>query len=257
MVSRFLNRINRKVVFEYISLEEKGLKVLMLDIGMNDYNRFWNGIDTSLIIGIDSKKDNIDVLSLQGKHNYILADVKTDLFQNKEFTSKVQNKRSFDIITSFYSLERYFDSKDSYHNLMNNASANLKEGAYFIIIGFSGERVNTLLSKTPKVERYYKNSLIWAMEKNYIDYNLNKPNFGVTIKYSVLKGLVKDKQLTNLDYVVDTASDYGFDVISQIPLEKYYTCLQNEKRGYISQEMTNYERELCFLNDIVVLRKKA
>jgi len=248
MVSRFLNNISHKVISEIVP--NNNFDVLMLDVGFDDFNKFWSKFNTDRIIGVDSKNKNLDVLTFRGKHDYILTDAKKNIFEDHEFTSKIQKKYSFDIVTSFYSIERYFDSYTSYNNLMTNVSSNLKKGGYFVIIGFSGEKINTLLSQNPLIEKYYKRSFIWSIEKNYDTYDLNKPNFDVNIKYSVLKGLIKNKCLSNFDYIVDTAQNYNLEVISQKSLENYYG--NNHTRN---QELTKSELDLCFLNDVLVLKK--
>lgn len=278
MLARFHTKVKRYLIQKY-SFE--GASALNLTLGSDENPKVWIKSKIKKLVGIDANRARVAVAKSRCSDLYTNPNIKSSTLYDRDIHTKkdiklitsiiyhhfdpkepifvndksklscIQNKHQFDLATVFFDLERFFEREVHFNNLIINASDTLKIGGYLILTGFSGERINEVMARTKLIRGKNRGNVLWVIECNYSgDFNLNKANFGKSIKMSYYGSYgFKKKMLVNIDYIVHFATLYGFELVEQTPFECFYNELDH---GVI---MCQGERELSFYNDCVVLKK--
>jgi len=191
--------------------------------------------------------DRKDFNTFESKLEYIHQNSKELLFDSvfRKYT------KSFDLVTLFFDLEHFFQKESYFKNLMSNASQALKTGGHFIMTGFSGERINKVMTRAKLIKGKHQGNVQWIIESNYKgDFDLNKPNFDKSIKISHYGSYgFKEKILVNMNYIILFAPLYGFKLVELTTFKCFYHAIKH------NFNLNAAERELSFYNDCLVLKK--
>lgn len=239
MVTRFLTNIRHHII-DNLKLPSNP-EVWSIEPGIISDERYWGSMGAKVTY-TTKNKTYMELNKKDSEHTHLCVSADSDnIFGSKS--------GCFDLIVVFYSFETYYNQQ-SYPKIMNNIKKYLKSGGNVIIAGFDGERIDQDLDHYVRMEKYYKNSLIWSMEKDYDkEYNLNRPNYGFNIKYSFGKGHNKTKPLINFDHIQDSSSKYSLKVESLYPYELYTRAY----RIAGIDSLTKQERDLCYYNNFLVM----
>lgn len=251
MLSTYHNKIKKHIVLKY---SNPGDSLLNLTVGYDEDSDIWKECQLSKVVGIDSNNSRIAIAESKNKlkNESVRYSVKNSLEPIGLIPEiGIKKKNSFDLVTIFFDLEHFFEKEIYFKNMMNNASNNLKKGGHFIITGFSGERINEVMTRHEHIKGKNKANILWIIEKNYTGiYNLNQANFSKSIKISYFRRYgFKEKMLVNMDYIVDVASLYGLKLVEMTPFI-YYN--KNIDHGMV---LCQAELELSFYNDALIFEK--
>nr|QBK89635.1 MAG: mRNA capping enzyme [Pithovirus LCPAC001] len=249
MLSTYHNKIKKYIVLKYC---KEGDSLLNLTVGYDEDPQVWKECKLSQIVGVDSNNSRIALAESKNRSKYKEVQYFIGDSRAKLILSGVKKGYLFDLVTIFFDLEHFFEKEIYFKNMMNNASNNLKKGGYFILTGFSGERINEVMVRNARIKGKNKANILWIIEKNYNSkYNLNLPNFGKSIKISYFRRYgFKEKMLVNMDYIVDVSSLYGLELVELTPFKHYNNIVDH------NMLLCKAELELSFYNDALIFRKK-
>lgn len=245
MVSRYLNRIEQQLIRDYSQPYDS---VLNLEAGFDLLNGVWTKIKDRKVVSMTRDDKCWSRVKSNLNHPCILSsNLETDLMTK---IKPYKPTLGFDLITILWSIERVFDDQDRIDSLLNRISALTAPGGHIIITGFSGERINHVLSHKPVITQYYKNDVVWRLKKKYNSWSLVKPNIKCQVEFYYGKGQSKLKSLPDFDYIIQNGSKYGFEMLYWAPVEVF------ERNNEISRfGVTKADLKLAYLNDILVLKR--
>ena len=142
-------------------------------------------------------------------------------------------KNKFDVVSIQFALHYFFETKQSFLNVAENISNNLKNGGFFVGTCFNGRLVDAMLRDLEvgqEKQGYKDGKLIWAIRKNYKVFDKKKP-FGNEIEV-----YVESINKYHKEYLVD------YDVL-KLQLEKYnlYPLTAKEEREFgFTESMSNF-----------------
>lgn len=187
--------------------------------------------------------------------------LKTDLF-----------KKKFDICSIQFAVHYMFESKEKLYHFAKNVSDMTHVGSYFIGTCYDGKLVYDKLKDVEynnAVEIYKNSNKIWSIRKKYHDSDdsfLENDEFSLGRKISVFQESINkefDEYLVNFDYFVKVMEDHGFvldkDFASEeqqlSAIETFETIYKKLYQKGNKLNMTNYEKEISFLNRCFVFKK--
>ena len=187
--------------------------------------------------------------------------LKTDLF-----------KKKFDICSIQFAVHYMFESKEKLYRFAKNVSDVTHVGSYFIGTCYDGKFVYDKLKDVEynKAVEIYKNSTkIWSIRKKYYDSDdsfLEDNELSLGRKISVFQESINkefDEYLVNFDYFEKVMEDHGFVLDKDFAIEQqqmnatesfeniYKKLYQKGNKS----NMTNFEKEISFLNKCFVFKK--
>ncbi len=257
MLSKFHSFVKLHLITKY---GLKGGRVINLTLGSDEDPSLWAKTTLKEVIGIDGNRARVAVSKSKIRHthdfciNYIHYNPKELIFNGEndiEIRKHIKSKYEFDFASIFFDLEHFFEKETYFRNLMTNVSDNLKIGGHLVMTGFSGERINEVMTRTKLIRGKKHGNVLWVIESNYSgDFDLSKPNFGKSIKTSYYSSYwFKEKMLVNMDYIIHVSGLYGLELVELTPFECFYNELNH---GLV---MCKAEQEISFYNDCLVFKK--
>lgn len=232
------NPIDEKVLFGekdleneyYINIKRKGL-----DIPLYKYNNFIKKFLYTKYL----KKDNTvldlaggrggDLIKLKNSSYVLHIDIVESLLQEAKNRHNKLNKKpditflqfnllgnnttkinkikkekkieKFDIITCQFAFHYFCKNKNTIDFVIDIIAENLKKGGFFIMTGYDGSKIHTLLQKNEYKDFYFGKRRFAKIIPKY-DTSKKFANYGQMISVWVEKiGLFQDEYLINIDYI--------------------------------------------------------
>jgi len=187
----------------------------------------------------------------------------------------------FNVSSCQFAIHYMFENIRTLHNFMRNIAECTKLNGYFIGTSYDGKTIFNKLRKKiigESIGTYIKETKIWELVKEYDDTKFEDDESCIGYKISVYQDSINKmfpEYLVNYDYLNRIMEDYGFTVLSREDAKKIglpegsgmfnelYNLMINETKRYPSiqnnfgdaLEMTNYEKDISFLNRFFIYKK--
>jgi hypothetical protein len=187
----------------------------------------------------------------------------------------------FDIVSNQFSIHYFFESKKTVHNFIRNISESCKVGGYFIGTTYDGKEVFKKLKNTSYNENIsivHKEEKMWEIKKLYNETEFANNETSIGYKIDVFQESINNyipEYLVNFDYFIILMQEYGFipitteeanqmnfphaigtfkELYNQMIKEIRENKIKKKSVGKAS-EMTEYEKEISFLNNYFIFKK--
>jgi len=179
----------------------------------------------------------------------------------------------FGVTACMFALHYFFRNTETLKSFLTNVAENTVKDGLFIGCCFDGQRVYDLLKNKKRDESYtiqHNGELITRISKKYdkTSFDANSLSLGMAISvYQESIGTESIEYLVNFDYLIKVMSLFGFELldsktISSILSKNIKTSIGNFKVFETMMEnknikMEKYEKELSYLNNFFIFRKKT
>jgi SAM-dependent methyltransferase len=140
-----------------------------------------------------------------------------------------RGETGFDVVSCQFALHYFFESRDTLDGFFQNVVENLKTGGYFIATFMDGGRVNAKLKQKTKIEGIVKDTVLWAILKNYEEdaFTATRP-FGNRIRVYLenINQLIPE-YLIHFEFLVEYAGARGLRLVDSKTFDE---ILQAEKK---------------------------
>ena len=224
----------------------------------------WNRIGLS-VEGFDIVPENVAVANerlAQGKGKFKnirfhQADLSKDSVQ-KILMRSLGTKKDFDVITSFFGIHYFFDSKKSNNTFFKNVAQSLKTGGTLVITTFDGKKVHKLLEGTSDKSKTFKTDKFEIRK----EYDENKPFSALPIYGNKIVVKILETELRSgiAEYLVKpsnlqkNAKSYGLKLEKSGLFSELYKIYKDEKKSNMI-DLSDSEKQLSFLNRYYVFTK--
>ena len=168
-------------------------------------------------------------------------------------------KGGFNIISSQFCMHYFFKNNNTLKEFLINLNQNLVVGGKFIATCFDARKIFNILDKNEEIEqRNESGKIIWKISKKYKDKFLpaDENSLGMSVGvYVNTFNKMEDEYLMNIDYLEKVLPEFGLELETCEPFEKYY----NEFRanGTLEEELSDESKEFSFLNMTLQIVKKS
>ena len=214
--------------------------------------------EEALKIGENRKEDII----ASGKQvpNIIsfVANMNDKTFKHK-VDEHVGKNVKFDVINCHFAIHYIFSAPESVQLLIDNVKLLLKDGGYFVVTTFNGQKVVDLLNKnnisefeslTLKKKIKGEDENVFTIQRLYSNNELNDIGQKINVYVESLGGHY-DEYLVNFNYFQDIMKDNRFDIIEHVAFTTLKKKWNNKK--FI---MSPAEKIFSDLSDYIVFKKK-
>jgi SAM-dependent methyltransferase len=241
-----------------------------LELGGGRFNDIYrwgtNKISNVVVVDIDNnailigREREQEYKQLQTKIYTVVSDI-TDNTLTRKIRNAVYPKKSessedvqFDTVFAQFSLHYTLSSPSAIDTLYESVNKMLRQGGYFIITCFNGQRVHDLLKQNGGGITLNKNGIdTFTIKQLYTSDTLNSTGQKISVYVESLGGEY-DEYLVNFDYLISVFK--GFDVEIHTPFADYLKSAIKSKNGTMISKMSEAETTFSLLNDVLVLRKK-
>jgi len=179
----------------------------------------------------------------------------------------------FNISSCQFAIHYFFENNTVLHNFLRNVSECTKKDGYFIGTCYDGETVFNSLAKKENYSVYVEEKMVFDIQKKYKQTGFPDDKTGVGYAIDVYQESINKyatEYLVHFEYLNQLMQNYGFVLVSEkeaktlgFPagsglFKDLFRQMEKEsdKKNYgKASEMSEYEKEISFLNRYFIFRK--
>lgn len=186
----------------------------------------------------------------------------------------------FDVSSCQFALHYMFENKQTFYQFMRNVAECTKLHRYFIATCYDGHTIFNMLKRQERSDIYVDDHKVWSVIKMYSqeEYTADDSCLGYQIDvYQDSINQTLSEYLVNFEFLTAAMDKYGFSLVSReearqmgLPdgsamfstlfqsMEAEVKRFPNRRTDYKQAcDMTDYEKEISFLNRYVVFKKTS
>lgn len=240
---RFHNWIKRRLITNYLTNTTR-----LLDLASGKGGDLHKWIDAN-IQNVDGYDINQASVNEANRRLYQLPPSNINIkFHLLDLSKNIldNNSSPYDAITSMFAFHYFFESEDTFYNIMETILNNLKIDGYFICCMFDGDRVHDKVN-----EGFLTDNFLLTLKKT------NSSAFGnilgVQLKETVLD-TETDEYIVHPKSFVNILQAYGFELVESQTFDTLYPLWAQEHH---KNTLNKYDQEVSFLNRYYVFKRIA
>ena len=160
--------------------------------------------------------------------------------------------KKFDVVTSMFAFHYFFESNETFNNVMKSIENNLKYGGYFIGTMFDGESIKKLVKDSGEFELKDNNELRFRL-KTYqrLTSEVFDNRLSVFLKDTVLDEPM-DEYVVYFDKFVELMKVRGFELVESKMFNELYDNLNDRNSN---DKLNDIEKRISFLNRTFVFKR--
>jgi mRNA (guanine-N7-)-methyltransferase len=243
---RFHNNVKRQLYDKYTRNINK---LLDLACGKGGDLDKWVSNNIKMVIGYDIDEKSIIEAQRRVNEYRTLNNTNVEVYVKDLSRNVISGNNDCDVVTSMFAFHYFFETEETFNNIMKTIDNNLKMGGYFVGTMFDGESIKRLLQDGDYTLK----------DNGEVKFNINvyKPltdnpdnpfgnKIGVYLKDTVLD-VPMDEYIVYFDQFVELMRIRGYDLVET----KMFKYLDTNSR------LNEVEKSVSYLNRYFVFKKKG